>query len=92
MAGVAPNRRPLERARRWDGVVPIGEGLTPDGLRAYVGEDLPAGWDVVASDDGAHRPQEWAEAGATWLLQSADPGEDGWVEDLQARIRQGPPR
>ena len=92
VAGVAPNRRPLERARRWDGVVPIGEGLTPDRLRAYVGEDLPAGWDVVAADDGAHRPQEWADAGATWLVQSADPGQDGWAEDLHARIRRGPPR
>ncbi len=57
-----------------------------------MGEDLPAGWDVVASDDGAHRPQEWADAGATWLLQSADPGEAGWAEDLHARIRRGPPR
>ncbi len=92
VAGVAPNRRPLERARRWDGVVPIGEGLTPGGLRAYVGEDLPVGWDVVASDDGEHSPQEWADAGATWLLQSADPGETGWAEDLHARIRRGPPR
>ena len=61
VAGVAPNRRPLERALRWDGYVPIGRGLAPDELAAYVGEHRRPGWDlwrdgVVPGD--ADRPGE----------------------------------
>ncbi len=96
VAGVVPNKRPLARARRWDAVVPIGTNLTPDGLRDYLRSDGTdqdrAGWDVVAPADGVHPPAAWAEAGATWLVYSALPVEDGWVEELQERARQGPPR
>jgi len=91
VAGVVPNRKPLERARRWDGVVPIGEGMTAPRLREYVGDDVPQGWDVVAGPGGPYDPQEWADAGATWLVESAWPVGD-WVEDLSERVRRGPPR
>lgn len=93
VAGVVPNRRPLARARRWDGVVPIGDDLTPQRLREYLGdEDLPPGWDVVAGPPGPYDPAEWAEAGATWLVESAMPVQDGWVAELHERVRRGPPR
>ena len=54
VAGVVPNARPLARARRWEGVAPIGQGdlLTPEVLAAYLGDDPtlnPPGWVVVAS-------------------------------------------
>lgn len=92
VAGVVPNQRPLRRARAWDGVVPIGRGapLTPAELAAYVGDDPPAGWDVVCPWQPGVPVAEYADAGATWLTQSTWPTEDGWVEELHARIRNGP--
>src|SRR5690625_2101070 len=52
VAGVAPNRRPLARARWRDGVVPEGPDgpLTPDDVSDYLALDgggAPDGWDVV---------------------------------------------
>lgn len=91
VAGVVPNRRPLERARRWDGVVPIGshEELTPAGLAAYVGTPPRAGWDVVAPWAPGVPAAEYADAGATWLVESAWPTGD-WVDDFRSRVRSGP--
>lgn len=92
VAGVVPNRRPLARARRWEGVVPIGEDLTPDALRGYLGGDVPAGWEVVASPSGPADPAAWADAGATWLVTSADPSEPGWEEPFEEVVSRGPGR
>jgi alkanesulfonate monooxygenase SsuD/methylene tetrahydromethanopterin reductase-like flavin-dependent oxidoreductase (luciferase family) len=91
VAGVVPNQRPLRRARAWDGVVPIGRGerLTPDELSVYLGGDAPPGWDVVSSWGGGIPAREYAEAGATWLVESIWPLDD-WVRELRARIRRGP--
>jgi alkanesulfonate monooxygenase SsuD/methylene tetrahydromethanopterin reductase-like flavin-dependent oxidoreductase (luciferase family) len=92
VAGVVPNQRPLRRARRWDGVVPIGrqEPLTPDQLREYVGTELPAGWEVVCPRHWDFSAQEYADAGATWLTESTWPIEGDWVEEFSERIRRGP--
>jgi alkanesulfonate monooxygenase SsuD/methylene tetrahydromethanopterin reductase-like flavin-dependent oxidoreductase (luciferase family) len=91
VAGVVPNRRPLRRARRWDGVVPIGpqELLTPDMLAGYLGGDAPPGWDVVATRKEGVPAEEYADAGATWLVESTWPLDD-WVDDFRSRIRRGP--
>ena len=91
VAGVVPNRRPVARARRWDGVVPLGQGLTGPGLRAYLGDDIPPGWEVVASPGGPYDPAEWQTAGATWVIESTWPAGD-WVGELHDRVRNGPPR
>jgi alkanesulfonate monooxygenase SsuD/methylene tetrahydromethanopterin reductase-like flavin-dependent oxidoreductase (luciferase family) len=91
VAGIVPNKRPLRRARAWDGVVPIGEGelLTPEALAGYLDGDVPDGWDVVASRAPGVAPAEYADAGATWLVDSAWPvGE--WVGEFQRRVRAGP--
>jgi hypothetical protein len=93
VAAVAPHRRPLARAARWDGVVPIGPAsvLTPAELAGYLpAGDRPAGWDVVAFRAPEVPAREYADAGATWLVDGAWPTGD-WVEDLRNRIRQGPP-
>ncbi len=95
VAGVAPHRRPLDRAARWDGVVPIGRRsyLSPEELTAYLGhlEEPPrAGWDVVACRRGGVPAQEYADAGATWLLHAPFPTTDGWEDALTATIRRGP--
>ncbi|HEX8804101.1 MAG TPA: LLM class flavin-dependent oxidoreductase, partial [Acidimicrobiales bacterium] len=50
VAALAPNRRGLQRALRWDGIVPLHEmgPITPAQLDGYLdGVDRPDGWDVV---------------------------------------------
>ncbi|HEY8473626.1 MAG TPA: LLM class flavin-dependent oxidoreductase [Natronosporangium sp.] len=93
VAAVAPNRRPLARAVRWDGVVPIGESalLTPAQLADYLaGLERPASWEVVAFWAPGVPAAEYADAGASWLVEGAWPAGD-WVADLRQQIRQGPP-
>ncbi|MBA3310845.1 MAG: LLM class flavin-dependent oxidoreductase [Nocardioidaceae bacterium] len=91
VAGVLPNKRPLARARRWDGIVPIGprELLTPDTLAEYLGGDTPDGWDVVASWAPGVPAADYAEAGATWLVESTWPVGD-WEQEFHDRIRRDP--
>ena len=90
----------------------LNEALTPDDLRAIVQlireerGDL-CGFDVVmagatagnaaAADAAIVAP--YAEAGATWWLESIDPWRYGWawygdwpIEQMNERIRHGPPR
>jgi alkanesulfonate monooxygenase SsuD/methylene tetrahydromethanopterin reductase-like flavin-dependent oxidoreductase (luciferase family) len=91
VAGVVPNRRPLRRARSWEGVVPIADEdlLTPEALAEYLGGDRPPGWDVVASRAPGFPAVEYADAGATWLVDSVWPVAD-WVGELRDRVRGGP--
>jgi alkanesulfonate monooxygenase SsuD/methylene tetrahydromethanopterin reductase-like flavin-dependent oxidoreductase (luciferase family) len=95
VAGVVPNRRPLRRAERFDGVAPIGSGelLTPEVLADYLAlvERPRAGWDVVSSWAEGVPAAEYADAGATWLIESTWPGDD-WVDEFHGRIRTGPSR
>ncbi|WP_192498536.1 LLM class flavin-dependent oxidoreductase [Ornithinimicrobium pratense] len=96
VAGVTPHRRPLARARRWDGVVPIGRGehLSPQDLTDYLaldGGQAREGWDVVVHPAPGIPVQEYVEAGATWLVRSVMPssGED-WEAQADAVVRQPP--
>ena len=91
VAGVVPNTRPLRRAHRWEGVYPIGprELLTPDELASYLGDDLPPGWDVVASSTPGVPAGEYAGIGVTWLVDSTWPVDD-WVDEFRDRVRRGP--
>jgi len=94
VAGVIPNRRPRERALRYDGYFPIGEAdlLTPDQLAESLdGIDRPAGWDVFTSLTPGYSVADWEKAGATWLIEGAWPAGD-WVTELTGRIEKGPPR
>lgn len=94
VAGVAPHRRPLVRAARWEGLVPIGgEGvLTPAELADYLAlvVERPVEWEVVVARAAGCSAAEYAEAGATWLVEGIWPF-DGWVDELRAAIRSGPP-
>lgn len=97
VAGIAPNRRPLARARRWDGVVPIGSNghLTPDELAAHLasgGGSQPDGWEVVVIAKDGIPPQEYADAGATWLIQTVIPTTDGWEAAMDDLVRGDPRR
>lgn len=92
VAGESPHRRPLHRAARWDGFVPLSgaEPLTPDNLAAYLtGVERPAVWDVVALHLDGFSAGEFADAGATWLVEGIDPDGD-WVSTLRALVRRGP--
>lgn len=91
IAGRAPHPRPLERARRWDGYVPIATPfLTPEQLAAYVGPHPHDDWDVVAQWPYDTSPDDWAAAGATWLVRSVWPHEEGWRDELE-RLVTAPP-
>ncbi len=92
VAGVAPHRRPLARALRWDGLVPIAEGdlLTPEQLAEYLdGVDRPEGWDLVANVAPGTAFEDYEAVGATWVVEGAWPVGD-WVADLRDRITAGP--
>lgn len=96
IAGTPPYRKPLERARRWDGVVcnvKIDDDLLPprpDELRAYVGDllDDPA-FDVVTNRHPDHTAAEYEQVAVSWLIDSAWPG-DNWLTDLRLAIGLGP--
>jgi alkanesulfonate monooxygenase SsuD/methylene tetrahydromethanopterin reductase-like flavin-dependent oxidoreductase (luciferase family) len=91
IAGRAPNPKPLERARRWDGYVPIAEPfLTPDALTSYVGPHPHVDWDLVVQWPEGISPDEYAAAGATWLVRSTWPHEAGWREELDG-LTSAPP-
>lgn len=61
-----PNRKPLRRAVRHDGLFPI-DLPGPDALAELVAE-LPAGHDVVVTNPAGTDPAPWEAAGATWCL------------------------
>jgi alkanesulfonate monooxygenase SsuD/methylene tetrahydromethanopterin reductase-like flavin-dependent oxidoreductase (luciferase family) len=93
VAGVLPHRRPFERARRWEGVMPLSpeELMTPKQVQevlAITGQR--DGFDVVVTPHYDHTPAEYADAGATWLVSSAPPWLDGWRATLDALAGDGP--
>jgi alkanesulfonate monooxygenase SsuD/methylene tetrahydromethanopterin reductase-like flavin-dependent oxidoreductase (luciferase family) len=91
IAGRAPNPKPLQRARRWDGFVPIADPLlTPDALVEYVGRHPHENWDLVVQWPHGTSAEECAAAGATWLVRSVWPHEAGWRDELEALVSAPP--
>jgi alkanesulfonate monooxygenase SsuD/methylene tetrahydromethanopterin reductase-like flavin-dependent oxidoreductase (luciferase family) len=88
-----PNRRPLRRAAKWDGLFPI-ELPGPDELAVLAaevralrdGEDGP--FDFVIEVSQGEDPGPWEAAGATWALNGfgAEPRE----AEVRAQIEAGP--
>jgi alkanesulfonate monooxygenase SsuD/methylene tetrahydromethanopterin reductase-like flavin-dependent oxidoreductase (luciferase family) len=108
-------QRSLERAARWQGLIPAvhgpeGEPRTVQAFAAVVdpvrelraGLGLPwEGYDVVVEADSwgefatlePAEPAAWADAGATWWVESwwdVPAGPDG-VAELRRRVDAGPP-
>jgi alkanesulfonate monooxygenase SsuD/methylene tetrahydromethanopterin reductase-like flavin-dependent oxidoreductase (luciferase family) len=71
-----PNRRPLRRAARWDGLFPI-DLPGPEALAEYAAavEELRGsldGYELVAEHPPGTDPAPWEAAGATWCLTAFD--------------------
>ncbi|HEY1642629.1 MAG TPA: LLM class flavin-dependent oxidoreductase [Streptosporangiaceae bacterium] len=112
VGGVLPNTRPVDRAARWDGMVPIRfaggalETVSPGDIadcRARISAARPQRdqgsaadpydlvvWAEVAGDPAVvpEIARPYQEAGATWWIESARPG-DGWWEGAQQRVASG---
>jgi len=73
VAGRWPNRRPLQRAARWDGLFPIDlpgpEALTEQArmVRELRGDDAGP-FEFVVTNPAGTDPAPWEQAGATWCL------------------------
>jgi alkanesulfonate monooxygenase SsuD/methylene tetrahydromethanopterin reductase-like flavin-dependent oxidoreductase (luciferase family) len=67
LAARYPNRRPVRRAARWDGLFPI-DLPNPDALAELVAEVPGPPFDVVATEPAGTDPAPWKAAGATWFL------------------------
>lgn len=91
VAGRHPFTRPLARSKQWDGYVPIARDLlSPDELAGFVGDHPSDDWDLVAQWQPGVPADEFADAGATWLIRSTWPHEDGWLADFRGVIADGP--
>jgi alkanesulfonate monooxygenase SsuD/methylene tetrahydromethanopterin reductase-like flavin-dependent oxidoreductase (luciferase family) len=95
-AATWPARRPLRRAARWDGVVPIGT-LTPENvadLVAFVAEHRESSEPfavALPSDETASRDlAAYADAGVTWWLAAIRPFDA--LDASRALVDSGPPR
>jgi len=94
VGGQWPKRRPLERALRWDGYIPISPEGGPIGpevvadITATV--DLPADYDLVVTALEEASLAAYEEAGATWLVVSRWPVDD-FIAEL-AELASRPPQ
>ena len=88
-----PNRRPLERAARWDGIFPIDlpgpEALAELVSRVRAARGGGAGaFDVVVTEPAGADFAPWEAAGATWCLSGF--GNDPREAEVRAAIEVGP--
>jgi alkanesulfonate monooxygenase SsuD/methylene tetrahydromethanopterin reductase-like flavin-dependent oxidoreductase (luciferase family) len=93
VGGVWPRPRPFRRAARWDGVLPMGDGLpynemmSPSQMRdvatfvhRHRESDRPfdlAHWGVTPHHGGAVM-DDYAGVGVTWWLETLEPWSYGW--------------
>jgi alkanesulfonate monooxygenase SsuD/methylene tetrahydromethanopterin reductase-like flavin-dependent oxidoreductase (luciferase family) len=78
VAGRWPNRRPVRRAARWDGLFPI-DLPGPDELAEMVADvrelrdGVPGPYDIVVTNPAGADQAPWEQAGATWCLTGFGP-------------------
>ena len=90
-----PNRRPLRRAARWDGLFPI-ELPGPEALAELAGEvhalradaGVAGPFDLVVDPPAGSAASPWAEAGATWVLAAF--GRQPRAAEVRETIEAGP--
>lgn len=98
--GAIGSERSMERALRWDGLLP--QAIGPDGPRSATLDEVAAvrarvgdrPYDIVVEGEHTeHSPAAWADAGATWWIESMW----GALREKSAataaidRLREGPP-
>jgi alkanesulfonate monooxygenase SsuD/methylene tetrahydromethanopterin reductase-like flavin-dependent oxidoreductase (luciferase family) len=93
IAGRFGNRKPLQRAARYDGAFVIGypgpEGIPQVRETLAVERVVPTGFDLVVDIGTDADPAPWAAAGATWVLTRFGPYELDPAA-VRARIDAGP--
>jgi alkanesulfonate monooxygenase SsuD/methylene tetrahydromethanopterin reductase-like flavin-dependent oxidoreductase (luciferase family) len=70
-----PNRKPVRRALRWDGLFPI-DLPGPDALAELTAEvraERPDDFEIVVTNPAGTDPGPWEQAGATWCLTGFGP-------------------
>ncbi|HEY7633413.1 MAG TPA: LLM class flavin-dependent oxidoreductase [Thermoleophilaceae bacterium] len=88
-----PNKKPMRRAARWDGLFPIDHD-EPEQLAemvAYVNEHRPdpsAPFDFIVDNPPGTDPAPWEEAGATWCMTGF--GQTPTEAEVRAAIEAGP--
>jgi alkanesulfonate monooxygenase SsuD/methylene tetrahydromethanopterin reductase-like flavin-dependent oxidoreductase (luciferase family) len=86
-----PNRRPVRRAVRWDGLFPI-EMPGPEALAELVQETTEARggapFDIVAEIAPGEDPAPWRDAGATWVFTGF--GRQPRADEVRDAIAAGP--
>jgi alkanesulfonate monooxygenase SsuD/methylene tetrahydromethanopterin reductase-like flavin-dependent oxidoreductase (luciferase family) len=106
VGGVLPATRPMDRAARWDGAVPIrfadrslirpsAQDIADVRQRVAAARGSADGFDVAVWAEVAPDPAtvpalaaDYAEAGATWWIETAKPG-PGWWEGVTQRVAAG---
>lgn len=99
VAGMLPNLRPLRRAARFDGVVPMRsdeQPLDPSDVAMIAGyvkthREGDEAYDVVIGGPPTVDIEAFEQAGATWILSGPDL-DDEPVEETIAWLRSGPPQ
>ena len=67
-----PNRRPVRRGTRWDGLFPI-DLPGPEALAELRAEVPGPPFDLVVTNPAGADPEPWVRAGATWCLTGFGP-------------------
>ncbi len=97
VGGWWPNKRPMQRAARWDGAVPIKSGGIPaeewhmiiDLIREHRQTDAPFDFvhnGATPGDDPGKAQQmvePYIEAGVNWWIEAIDPWRFGWKWEEQ---------
>lgn len=95
IAGRYPNRPPMRRAARWDGmfVIDMDEPAQMADLAARIAglRGGTGGFDLVVARPPAEDPAPWAAAGATWWLTEIDQF-TVTADAAMALAEAGPPR
>ena len=79
-----PNRRPVRRAARWDGLFPID--LPGPEAVAELRQEVEG--DLIVENPAGTDPTPWAQAGATWCLTGFGP--QPTRAEVEAAIDAGP--
>src|SRR5207248_311852 len=82
-----PNRRPVRRAVRFEGLFPI-DLPGPEALAELSAEVPPPPFDIVVTNPPDANPAPWVAAGATWCLTGFS--HQPQLDEVRAAIAAGP--